>query len=875
MAGKVESGGALPKRKLMTYGKGPRKRQPKTAFTPVTASESMSDDDPITASTTTQTRRRPSLVSTPHADTPTRQYKTLSKTSSANSATAKPPKPSSSDRKRKLSQVYKPQGRAQGASAYSDEESSPSASEPRRVRMPSSNHVLSARSSGNSRAAPRPASTASMDVDGAGPRLSSPPLTPTPPKSSRPSAEVESRHERSSTTAASKGRRPNQVRPRQQQIPFHLARNPSGKASQTNIHRSSTIEKALSSVEDRVGAACPPPRTKKRLIDALAQQAPGDTDIDVEADSSSQALTSRTISSQSSDISALDVSSLPATPRHRSNVTPAAAVRTYARSGSALKFTYGQGSKVLQENEDDLLESLILPEAPSSSLKGRRLELGGPEKQARSHKTPDDGDLELGGTPGAKLKDIHELRQAGANSWVADTMQDLRDQMGTPTIKPSSSRRAALLQIAEKIHDRVFLQDCRNHGAESDMLRDLSQETDNISGFLILSSLLTIMAKAPSTHIVKHLALENSGPFFARLLGWHEDIKKLVRDRKSNLSKRSQASIIGVQNGLRELSVWDGAVPSVITPRGTAIKCLQLVIKQDSHIGRDAAIFTPAVTEQLFGVLSHAVNDTAHWDYPQSMQSIDFCSALSILHILAGSMAEMKGADSTWLSKYLPVVADVFDTLLRMSTQGSQKFEEVVLKLTIDVTNNNLEAPDVFASKGVLAPLAFSISHTFTDVLTRVFQDGLTEGMLDSLVLRQGLLMNFLEHSPMARQVVGECEHECHRPVDELIRLFLENHRRTSEADSMEKSHLNVAFGWLYVLLGYLALYPPVRQKLKSSHPAKSIGPLIDSIREFSAYYSKIENPVMEEAEDGSRAHNSTEQLQNLVRQLEDQAVFD
>ncbi len=86
----------------------------------------------------------------------------------------------------------------------------------------------------------------------------------------------------------------------------------------------------------------------------------------------------------------------------------------------------------------------------------------------------------------------------------------------------------------------------------------------------------------------------------------------------------------------------------------------------------------------------------------------------------------------------------------------------------------------------------------------------------------------------------------------------------------MEKTHLNVAFGYLSVILGYLALHRPVRQKLISSHSAKSIGPLIGSIREFIAQHEQVEN------DDGDRHHGSyAERLQELVQQLEDNAAHD
>jgi len=91
----------------------------------------------------------------------------------------------------------------------------------------------------------------------------------------------------------------------------------------------------------------------------------------------------------------------------------------------------------------------------------------------------------------------------------------------------------------------------------------------------------------------------------------------------------------------------------------------------------------------------------------------------------------------------------------------------------------------------------------------------------------------------------------------------------------MEKTHLNVAFGYLSVLLGYLALYGPVRQKFISKHAARSIGPLIGSIREFIAHYEQVENALSGD-DDETRSHGSyVKQLEELVQQLENDAAHD
>lgn len=870
---------SAPRKKgLTTYGKAARRRQPKALITP-SDFPPIPEDDSVLKHKATVTRRRPTLLSSPLRDPSSPTSRGIDGLADIKT------KPDSSqdntqgfDRKRKISQVYASKGRAQESYQAGQRDVSPD-----HVRRRS--HPYTSTSTGTRQTAPstsrqraRPVPLESMDTDAAEPRLSSPPPTPTLLKGSRQPKAAGVRGSAGSTSDSTmKGKEKRDIM--QQRIPLRFARENIAKPKGSSL---------LSDRADNEVRSNPQPvpdsgtkKRRKRIIDTLVEQRKDDEAETVEEAFESQESSSQpTLSHQISDVSMADSQSLPQTPSRKPATTQATSTRTFTRSSSALKFTYGQGRKVLEE-EVDLLESLALPEM-SAPLKGRRLELGTPKKAVSTKGIIDDDDDALNGSPNSKLRDIHELRQAGANSRVADTMQDLADQIGSPGDKPSSSRRAALLQIAEKIKDKTFMRQCRDHGVEAALLKDVDRETDIISGYLILSILVTILAKWPSSHTQQLVRLGKPANLFALLLGVTKDVKVIARDRKSNLSKRSQTSLIAVQTTLCELSIWGEASPPRISPRSLALKCLHLLITQNANAAKDPAVFSPAVTEALFTVLSEAVESTEHWDYPATAEAIDLANTLSILDFHAVSLEEPQRSNADWTTRYLPIVADVFSASSRnvipdvpAQESESKLLESAILKLTINLTNNSLEAPEVFVSKGLIPGLANSISSNFARIWASLSQDAWVDGILDSLVLRLGILINFSEHSSLVRQVINDCHHDNQRPVDELIRLFLENYRRTAEADSMETSHLNVAFGYLSVLLGYLALHPPVRQKIRSNHSTKSITPLLDSLREFITHYKKVEQNIGED-DDGSRDHSSyMERLQDLVRQLEDQSTYD
>ncbi|KAI0199069.1 wings apart-like protein regulation of heterochromatin-domain-containing protein [Astrocystis sublimbata] len=875
MGADYELGAQRKRRMIATYGKATKRRVPKTVFTPVTASASASEDEPVAAPN--KTAAHPPV--SPRSHPPPARHNAVKQDRGKLSKPA-PPR-NMADRKRKATQNRKSQDQPQPepvadgpvARALS------SVSKAGRSRITRPVKEPAVRPNGKE---VEPASVHQydpydvMDIEATEPRLSSPPPTPTlhgganPPK---PSSHILGQ-QRPAQAAPGKSAQKRSGQ-RQHQIPLHLAQGLAPGPKQAAAPSANIVQEQSQSMSiKKPGFIISAKKSRKRLIDALAEQESDDDDTVLGEESvDSQAASSQTMLSQSSNTSILEDQSSPSTPKAKTRTAPATASRTFVRSNSALKFTYGEG-RTLREEEDSLLESIALPELPSYSK--RRLELGGPRKSASSAGAFDIEDDEITGkSPSSKLRGIHELRQAGANSRVADAMQDLIDQIGAPGMGALSSRRAALLQVAEKMQDKTFTTQCRDHGIESVLLMDIGKEADTICCYLILSSLVIFAARGPSAHIGQLLRTEEASPVLAQLLGLVEDIKKVAKDRKSNLSKRSQSSIGTIESLLRDLPIWDGGKPSFISPRCLVIKWLQLLVAQGVLFGGDLAIFTPVVTSRIFAVLVDASGDNEYWEYPKTPKSIELSGALSVLNAHAVSLAATQGGNSEWVEEYLPKIADTFATSLRAPARESKVVEDLMLKLTINVTNNNHAAPRVFSSKGVLPALASSIASKFQQALALIAQDTWAEGITDSLVLRLGILINFVEHDAAIRQMVDECQHERRQPVKELIQLFIENYRRTGEADSMEKTHLNVAFGYLSVLLGYLSLHGPVRHKVIHSHSARSIGPLVGSIREFVAHYEQVENALNEgDDDDGHRGTYAT-RLQQLVQELEFKATHD
>lgn len=88
------------------------------------------------------------------------------------------------------------------------------------------------------------------------------------------------------------------------------------------------------------------------------------------------------------------------------------------------------------------------------------------------------------------------------------------------------------------------------------------------------------------------------------------------------------------------------------------------------------------------------------------------------------------------------------------------------------------------------------------------------------------------------------------------------------QAESVEESQKNVAFGYLSVLLGYLSLLPTISERIRIEQPRQTIRPLVASIEEFIGHHKTVDD-LLGADEDGHNAHAGlTERLESLVSKL-------
>ncbi len=516
----------------------------------------------------------------------------------------------------------------------------------------------------------------------------------------------------------------------------------------------------------------PPPR--RRLIDALATQEEHSSEEESEPDHGDpQTSPDPSQSSVGEAVAAVDRSSPnPMSPPQNRVAAPGRQVLTKKAGG--VKFTYTQQRTVLAEN-------------PLASLaaSGSHLSVAEPLFQASQSTLAvfalDEAEIE---SAAGAIRSVHELRQAGANNRFADELDDILDRVGLPSpAKPSSARRGALVDVACKLHDRGFLRQFQSHCDGTVLFKKVADENDVIAGYALACILVTLLSASSSSHLVQQAQAQGISHMLARLLANDSDIAVVSRDRKSNVSRHSQTLLSTLKSAVLGLAIWEApqTAPSQLSPRTLALKCLERLVKHPRSPADLGDPVSAAATAQLFGILSSASRspDSASWDFPSAVEAADLYLALSVLEVY--SVHAMQSApDPTWMSQYLPITADVLQTVLRHRSDRFGDVECLVLKLVLNTTNHNPDAQMAFIGRQLLGDLAGLACGRFDAALQSIAASaGFAPAVLDSLVLMLGLLINFCEHNLPACQTMAQTAGGA--SLDRLIQIFRDNHSTTAE----------------------------------------------------------------------------------------------
>ena len=494
--------------------------------------------------------------------------------------------------------------------------------------------------------------------------------------------------------------------------------------------------------------------------------------------------------------------------------------RAVSAMGSGPKITYSRMRSYLPEDslEDDLMAGLP-NERPLDTTQTDR---AGKPTQAFQKSAFDLDDTDNEGTGSGNIRTIHELRASGRHITGMYDIEELFSDIRNHNTPNRGRRRSALMELAAKLTDKTFTSRFISQSLEMQLAAECGSSSDEIVDFFLAAAISLVMVSDPPEHAMKALHDHGVIAWLAHLLQNDVEISKLGSDRRNNMSKASQGSLKDFANMLRsQVSLWNDELPATMTPRLVALKALDHLVSRLRRIGDKTELLS---AEQMLFVLPSPAQDSI------ARNELDAALSISILESLSTMTVAL-----AWPIELLERIATAFPQLTT-SSPTSRHALFLMLRLCLNLTNDNARNCQVLAKDALVRYLLEAVQQGFNSLESEDDDEKRTLA-LDLLVLAMGIMINLAEECDKVR------EHVVHHTelLSSLVTVFQDGQRHMLEAESVEESISNVAFGYLAVMLANLCQHSNARTFIASKLPEKNLGMLIEAVEEFVLHHQKVD----------------------------------
>jgi len=155
------------------------------------------------------------------------------------------------------------------------------------------------------------------------------------------------------------------------------------------------------------------------------------------------------------------------------------------------------------------------------------------------------------------------------------------------------------------------------------------------------------------------------------------------------------------------------------------------------------------------------------------------------------------------------------------------------------------------------------------DDLHRDLDDEQRALALDLLILAMGIMINLTEHCDLAREQAITDE----QAFASLLDIFRRGQKHMLDAESVEETVSNVAFGYLAVMLANVCQNSKARVAVAAQLPDRNLGTLVEAVEEFVLHYQKVDMMNFEGAEGAEVRGAFTEKLKIVLARLRDDVL--
>ncbi|KAJ9662968.1 hypothetical protein H2201_005845 [Coniosporium apollinis] len=511
--------------------------------------------------------------------------------------------------------------------------------------------------------------------------------------------------------------------------------------------------------------------------------------------------------------------------------------------------------------EDDLLLALPLDSPITAKQPTGNGAFGMPQRQPQF--MDDEQEDSQGG-----IKSIHELRAAGGNKRFLDDIESLLDDIEANGPSTVSRRRSGMVELCIKLADENFARKLFNTSLEQRLFPAPPIESDTILKFIKAVAIAFIVhAHAPVTW-VRQIHRSGALDTLTSLLDLDIDISRIAKDRKTNMSKVAQSTLLEFRTLVQQAAFWGDEKPFILTPRLMALRSMDLLIGRLRKLGDDDILLTSDLTSQLLDIATSASGSLAQDVIPPYDVA---CLELSLSILESGStLPGHAPARSPFSADHLTQLAAILPLLLTHPDANLAHSTSLAIRLATNLANNNPRICGQFAEPGLIHPLVGAITRTFETLDAEEHGDDEVKHLatIDRLVLLLGCGINLFEHSEACRVALLSTASPSFTgaedgaaagtgsiaptPLTPLTHLFLSHRTRAWHAAlSVQASHSNIPYGYLAVLLGNLCQTPELRAEVEAGLSAQGgMQVLVGAIEEFVRFHEAVDKEGGEVAEE-------------------------
>jgi hypothetical protein len=596
---------------------------------------------------------------------------------------------------------------------------------------------------------------------------------------------------------------------------------PISKLNLESIRKPPSIARASSDIPQTISSR------RSRLIDSLKASAPIVEDEEDDDDDDDEDDRDTTMESSLEPLVLDNV--------QRILVQPEASIKT-----ASTKVTYAQQRTFLEEQNEEAMYDILTQEL-SQQTSGY-----GSQNQNNLFEESDLEDNEE-----AHPRGVHDLRAAGSKRRLLDELDHLVDDVQGMAVATVSARRSALMEIAEKLIEPSAATIFLDSGMDLRLIKGTDDMTDTVFTFLAAT---TISLLSDSGATLNTLGKIHRSKMFDRIVGLlplEQDIAKVVKERRSNMSKIAQASVVEFRDSILKSRLFTSAVSTKLSPQLMALRCLESVVRKFRDQGSRATLFDQDVVATLLRLAES-----------RAAAEINDCTILEL--VISILEAHTLSRSAGWPLELVKIFVNILPPIFGSSDPALQHCKFLALRLSLNLTNENPTASDVFAVPTLTKMLMQSIDRQYALLRTKVASEDHAVNV-DNTVLALGVMINLAEFSDRVRMSILDGGDEL---LTRAVKLFLDSKEFAEQADSVEEGQTNVAFGYLAFMLGNLCQNEEVRARVRQQLPGGNLRLLLGEMQEFIKIHQRADKVRLEGAEGEELENGHTQRLQALVDTL-------